>query len=145
MRKKGFTLIEMIIVMAIVSVMSAAIGSMLISYSKIYKNSYLQNRSFNYLNEAMSIIEREINLESRQVETNENIIKINYFKDDTVNYIKRINSSIVLLYGYTLHKNVIVDDIKDFIAIRNKNMIYIKIVWNSGHSIERCIGIENAN
>jgi prepilin-type N-terminal cleavage/methylation domain-containing protein len=146
MKKKGFTLIEMIIVMAIVSIMIGAIGSILISYSKIYKNSVLQNRSFNYLNEAISLIEKEIKQEADKIETNDNVIKINCFKDSTVNYIKRVNSNIFLIHGsIPSHKNIIIDEVKDFAAVRDNNMIYIKIVWKNGDTIERCLGIENAN
>lgn len=146
MKKKGFTLIEMIIVMAIMSLMVGIIGSILITYSKSYKNSVLQNRSFNYLNEAIALIEKEINREANQIETNNNVIKLNYFKDNMVRYIKRINSNIFLIHasGHT-YKNVIIDDIKEFIAVRLNNTIYIKIVCNNGDSIERCLGIENAN
>jgi prepilin-type N-terminal cleavage/methylation domain-containing protein len=152
MKKKGFTLIEMIMVMAIMSLMIGVIGSMFIAYSKTYKKSVLENRGFNYLNEAISLIEKEINQEANHIKTEGNIIKISYFEDSKVNYIKRINDNIFLLYGSKImeprddsYRNIIIDNIKDFIAVRHNNMIYIKIVWNNGDCIERCLGIENAN
>ena len=43
------------------------------------------------------------------------------------------------------HKNVIIDDVKDFVAIRLDKTLYIKVVWNNGQAIERCLVIENAN
>ena len=47
MKKKGFTLVEITIVMALVFLMMGVIDGMLISYVKSYKNSVLQNKGFN--------------------------------------------------------------------------------------------------
>ncbi len=152
MKKKGFTLIEIVIAMGLVFLMVGIVDSMLNSYMKSYKNSVVQNNGFNYLNEAISIIEKEINQHSATVTTVDNVIKINYFDGDTINNIKYINSNLYILYGTTNRlpldkstKSLIIDNVKEFVAIKKGKIIYIKVTWYNGQSIERCLAIENAN
>ena len=122
------------------------------SYLKNYKNNVLENRGFNYLNEAIAIIEKQVNEDASIVKTEGNIIKINYFDGITLNYIKLINSNLYILYGtkYNIpadssYKSIIIDDVKDFVATRTGRTLYIKVSWVNGQSIERCLVIENAN
>jgi prepilin-type N-terminal cleavage/methylation domain-containing protein len=152
MKKKGFTLIELVIAMALVFLMVGAIDSILISHLKNYKNSVLQNKGFNYLNEAILFLEKEVNHEANYVKTEENIIKINYLDGNTVNYIKCINGKLYILYGSVYsapidssYKSIIIDDVKDFVAIRSGKIIYIKLTWKNDNTIQRCLAIENAN
>ena len=77
MKRKGVTLIEIVIVMALLFLMLGVVDGILISYLKNYKNSVVQNKGFNYLNEAMAIIEKEVNHNASIVKTEGNIIKIN--------------------------------------------------------------------
>ncbi|MCB2291976.1 type II secretion system GspH family protein [Clostridium algoriphilum] len=152
MKKKGFTLIEIVIAMGLVFLMVGIVNSLLNSYVKSYKNSVVQNNGFNYLNEAISIIEKELNQHSASVKTENNVIKINYFDGEKINNIKCINSNLYILYGTKYAppldkgtKSVIIDDVKEFVAIKEGKIIYIKVAWYNGQSIERCLVIENAN
>ena len=152
MKKKGFTLIEVVIAMALVFLMIGAIDSILISHLKNFKDSVLQNKGFNYLNEAILFLEKEVNYEANYVKTEENIIKINYSDGNTVNYIKCINGKLCILYGsvYSVpkessYKSIIIDDVKDFVAIRSGKILYIKLTWKNDNTIQRCLAIENAN
>lgn len=152
MKKKGVTLIEIVIIMALVFLMLGMVDSMLISNLKGYKNSVVQNKGFNYLNEAIAIIEKEVNQDASAVKTEGNIIKINYSDGITLNHIKCINSNLYIIYGtkYSIpkdnsYKSIIVDDVKDFVAIKSGKNLYIKILWYNDQSIERCLAIENAN
>lgn len=152
MKKKGVTLIEIVIIMALVFLMLGMVDSMLISNLKGYKNSVVQNKGFNYLNEAVAIIEKEVNQDASAVKTEGNIIKINYSDGITLNHIKCINSNLYIIYGtkYSIpkdnsYKSIIVDDVKDFVAIKSGKNLYIKILWYNDQSIERCLAIENAN
>ncbi|MBW9156294.1 hypothetical protein [Clostridium tagluense] len=152
MKKSGATLIEIVIVMGLVFLMVGVVDSMLISYLKNYKNNVLENEGFNYLNEAIAIIEKEVNEDASTITTEDNIIKINYSDGITINYIKCINGNLYILYGTknitpveNSHKNVIIDDLKDFVARRTRKTLYIKVTWHNGQSIERCLAIENAN
>lgn len=152
MNKRGFTLIEIVVVMALVFLMVGVVDSMITSYMKTYKNSVLENKGFNYLNEAIAIIEKEVNESSSSVKAEDNIIKINYSDGVTLNYIKCINSNIYILYGSkysppvdSSYKSVIVDGVKDFVAIKSGRTLYIKVSWYNGQIIERCLAIENAN
>ncbi|MBU3155216.1 type II secretion system GspH family protein [Clostridium estertheticum] len=152
MIKKGFTLVEIIIVMALVFLMIGVVDGMFISYVKNYKISVVQNNGFNYLSEAIATIEKEVNYLARDVITEENVIKINNTNGNDIKYIKCINSKLYVLYG-TMYKSLndssskalIVDNVKEFVAIKSGKNIYIKIIWCNGQSIERCLVIENAN
>lgn len=151
MKKSGFTLIEMIIAMALVFLLLGVVDSMMISHLKKYKNSVLQNKGFNYLNEAIAVIEKEINLGALEVKTEGNIIKIKYYDGNIINHIKCIDSNLYVLYGTALepsdnsYKSLIIDDVKDFVATKSGKILYIKVTWKSGQSIERCLVIQNAN
>lgn len=155
MIKRGFTLVEIIIVMALVFLMLGVVDGMLISYVKIYKNSVSQNKGFNYLNDAIFIIEKEVNQSVTQVKTENNIIKIDYYKkigkinskEISKKDIKLVNSNLYILYGGEAisAESAIIDDVKDFVAIKSGKNIYIKIIWYNGQIIERCLVIENAN
>ncbi|HEY5589144.1 MAG TPA: hypothetical protein VIK86_09345 [Candidatus Paceibacterota bacterium] len=152
MKKSGVTLLEIVIVMALVFIMVGVVDSMLISYMKNYKNNVLENKGFNYLNEAIAIIEKEVNKEASTVKTEGNIIMINYSDGITLNHIKCINSNLYILYGtkYSIpmnnsYKSVIIDDVKGFVATRTGRTLYIKVSWYNGQTIERCLAIKNAN
>ncbi len=152
MKKGGVTLIEIVIVMALVFLMVEVVDSMLSSYTQNYKNIVLNDKGFNYLNEAIAIIDKEINKEATTVKTEGNIIKINYSDGTTLNYIKCINSNLYILYGTkysipldTSYKSLIIDDVKEFVAARSGRTLYIKVSWYNGETIERCLAVENAN
>lgn len=152
MKKRGSTLIEIVIVMGLVFLMLGVVNSMLISYLKNYKNNILENKGFNYLNEGIARIEKEVNEGASIVKTEGNIIKINYSDGITLNYIKCINSNLYLLYGskYSVpvdssYKSIIIDDVKCFEATKLGRTLYIKVGWYNGQTIERCLAIENAN
>ena len=132
--------------------MVGAVDSMLISYLKSYKNTVSQNKGFNYLNEAIATIEKEVNMNTSSVKAEENIIKINYIDGSTLNYIKCVNSNLYILYGTNSsipndnsYKSVIIDDVKDFVAVKSGKILYIKVSWYNGQSIERCLAVKNAN
>jgi len=36
-------------------------------------------------------------------------------------------------------------EVKDFVAIKTGKILYIKIVWHNGQSIERSLAVKNAN
>jgi len=147
MKNKGFTLVEIIIVMGLAFLMVGAIDSILISYVKSHNISVLQDKEFNYLNEAIAIIDREVNMYAVEVKTEGNILNISYFKGTSPKYIKRVSGKIYILSNADgkSNKNTIVDGVKDFMAVKSGKNLYIKISLISGASIERCLTIENAN
>ncbi len=152
MKKRGVTLIEVVIAMALIFLMVMILDGMLISYLKNYENTVLKNKGFNYLNEAIAIIEKEVNQQAQTVKTEGNIIKINYYDGSTLNHIKCIKGNLYILYGTkdnlpkdNSYKSVIIDDVKEFITKRTGKILYIKVLWHNGESIERCLVIENAN
>ena len=147
MKKKGFTLMEIVIVMALVFLMVGVVGSIFVSYVKSYKNSVVQNNGFNYLSEAIATIEKEVNYLVRDVKTEGNIININCYEGNSPKYIKCINGKVSVFSNVEgkINRNTIVDDVKDFVAVKSGKILYIKVIWHNGQSIERCLAIENAN
>jgi prepilin-type N-terminal cleavage/methylation domain-containing protein len=152
LKKRGFTLLEMVIAMALVFLLLGVVDSIMISYLKKYKNTVIQNRGFNYLSESIAIIQKEVNLNASEIITEGNIIKIKYVDGRTINHIKCINSNLYILYGtkYSVpqdnsYKSLIIDDVKGFVATKSGRILYIKVIWKNGQSIERCLVIENAN
>lgn len=147
MKKKGFTLMEIVVVMALAFLMLGVVASMLISYMKSYKNSLLQNNGFNYLNSSIVMIDSEVNQYASEVNTEGNIININCYKGNSPKHIKCINEKLIVStnVGNDYYTNTIMKEVKDFVAIKSGKILYIKIVWHNGQSIERCLAIKNAN
>lgn len=147
MKKKGFTLMELVVVMSLAFLMLGVVGSIFTSYVKGYKNSLLQNNGFNYLNSAIVMIDSEVNQYASEVKTEGNIINIVCYKGNSPKHIKSINGNIIVStnVGNDYYTNIVMRDVKDFIAIKTGRIIYIKIVWHNGQSIERCLAIKNAN
>lgn len=152
MKKRGVTLLEIVIVLAISSSMLVILDSVFISYLKSFQSNVLFSQGFNYLNEAIALIEKEVNQGAKEVKAEGNIIKITYCDEITVNHIKLINSNLYILYGTQYvnpadspSKNLIIDDVKEFEVKKVARILYIKIVWYNGQVIERCLAIQNAN
>lgn len=147
MKKKGFTLIELVVVMSLAFLILGVVGSVFTSYVKSYKNSLLQNNGFNYLNSAIVMIDSEVNQYASEVKTDGNIINIVCYKGNSPKHIKFINGNIIVStnVGNDYYTNIIMKDIKNFIAIKTGKILYIKIIWHNGQSIERCLAIKNAN
>lgn len=138
---------EIVIVMALAFLMLGSIGSMLVSYVKSYKNSLVQNSGFNYLNSAIFMIDSEVNEYAKCVKTDGNIITIDCYKGSSPKRVKCVNGKLIVLTnsGNTYYSNTIMSEVKDFVAIKTGKILYIKIVWRNGQSIEKFLAIENAN
>ena len=149
MKKKGFTLMEIVIVMGLAFLMLGAVGSILVSYVKSYKNSILQNSGVNYLNSSIFMIDTEVNEFASKVVTEGDIIKIDCFKGNSPKNIKCVNGNLIVSTRSSddgkYYSNTIMIQVKEFVARKTGKIIYIKIVWHNGQSIERFLAIENAN
>jgi len=149
MKKKGFTLMEIVIVMGLAFLMLGAVGSILVSYVKSYKNSILQNNGVNYLNSSIFMIDTEVNEFARNVVTAGNKITIDCFRGNSPKIIKCVNGNLIVSTKSSedgkYHPNTIMSEVKEFVAMKTGKILYIKIVWHNGQSIERFLAIENAN
>lgn len=147
MKKRGFTLIELVVVMSLAFLMLGVVGNILTSYVKGYKNSLLQSNGFNYLNSAIVMIDSEVNQYASDVKTDGNIINIVCYKGNSPKNIKSVNGNIIVStnVGNNYYTNIIMKEVKDFKAIKTGKILYIKIIWHNGQSIERCLAIKNAN
>jgi len=143
---------EIVVVMALAFLMLGVVGSLIVSYSRSYKNSLLQNSGFNHLNSAINMIDSEVNEFAREVKTEGNVINIKYYDDvnKKIRNPKCINCingklSIFSNAGTSNDPNTIMNGVKEFVAIKTGKILYIKIVWNNGQNIERSLAIKNAN
>lgn len=154
--KKGFTLLELVISLSIVSVLTMIIIKMFFCEVKNYKNFIRQDRSENYSKEALRFIEtqvedvtnKDIKIEGKKLTIKKKNGDINIIEKKPnsnkkykiiINYYKNINS--------TWTPDIIVENIEDFIIYRNKNIIYVTIEIENGVKFERCMelnGIKKA-
>ncbi|KAJ51495.1 prepilin-type N-terminal cleavage/methylation domain-containing protein [Clostridium tetanomorphum] len=142
--KKGFTLIEVLMSISIISIVSLILFKNLVVYLTLYnKESNIAMEEF-YVNEALIFIEQQINeANSVQVlgDANNNELKINY--EDKSNYIKIKNGKLVIAYfksdsGYI---NNIMLELEDFLVEKSGNLVFVKIITKHGKEYERCFGI----
>jgi prepilin-type N-terminal cleavage/methylation domain-containing protein len=151
--KKGFTLIELIIAIALASVLLTISSRVIMTSIQLYKNETELNRNMLYLKEAAMYIESQLQNDTKSVELNENKLVIHKFDEKRGEVIVTIRKDIFL---NTFEKLVVVDyedniskgapnnimaKVKGFICSKEGNLIYIAIESKNGDKIERCIEI----
>ena len=147
--KKGFTLIELILSLGILSIIIVLSLNFLIRDVSYYKRVVSSSKNHFYINEAIFFIENEIKYNNESIDVLNNTIII--FKKENKNR-KRIlqqNNKIVLitekLYGETYYaegNNNIIKKISKFLVEKYKNTIYILIKSEDGEEYKRCFQIE---
>jgi len=136
---KGFTLIEVIAAMFIISVVISILGNSFILSYKIEKNNEKNFRKNEYINQAYSIIEYSITYEQKSVFLSDSDIVI--IRDD--NGIERRDritvsgSDLVIKYNES-NINYILKDITLFNPVKKGNLFYINIEYK-GEYYTRCI------
>lgn len=142
--KKGFTLIELLIAASIVGIIISSQILILFKYMKIHRQEINQSRESFYVNEALMIIENQINT-AKYVTVEDNMIKLKSYDRVSYDYIKiDRDPDIVISYDskYSSHTNNILKDIKDFKVQQSNQLIYISIETKKGNVYKRCLGLE---
>ncbi|MCY6354060.1 prepilin-type N-terminal cleavage/methylation domain-containing protein [Clostridium sp. ZS2-4] len=149
--KKGFTILELIISLAIASILILIITRMFFYEFKNYKKFIIQDRNESYAKEALrfietqveNIINKDIEIEGKKLTIKKNNGDVSIIEKKTnsnkkhkiiINYYKHINS--------TWKPDTIVENVQDFSIYRNKNVIYVTIETENGVKFERCIEIK---
>jgi prepilin-type N-terminal cleavage/methylation domain-containing protein len=142
--KKGFTLLEILIALAIASIVTVLVSTLYLKYNLLYNQNCKYNRNYFYSTEAMMFIQNEIR-NSKSISINNNIIEAKYPDGVVKKYIKYNGAgNLVIVHtenGTTMAVNNILSNISNFSVIQKNSTIYISISINGGEKYERCFGI----
>lgn len=155
--KKGFTLIELVIALALASVILAISSRFIITSIKLYKSEAAYSRNMFYLNEAAMYIESQLQNDTKVVEVNNNRLIIHKYDDNRRGvivqrrkeiFLNTFEKLVVLDYEDNIDKgspNNIITKIRSFTCSKEGNLIYISIESKNGDKIERCIEVNIIN
>lgn len=143
--KKGFTLIELIISIGIVSIIFIAVGKNLVLQLSNYKDSISNHKEELYIEQAFLFIEGKIKEgDNIKVLKTSNSDEIEITTRDRSDYIKLYKDKIIISYGkssYATINNILIG-VKGFVVTEVENTIYIKIILSDRKEYERCFGIK---
>nr|WP_051115654.1 type II secretion system protein [Clostridium pasteurianum] len=146
--KKGFTLIELIVAIAIASIMLSFQCIIFVKHLNTYSKDIKVIRDRSYCNQSFIIIEnliydgmKEINVENNDIKivcsTGEN--KRIRFASTT----KKILVDYYDKYGNTIKaSNVVGTNISKMEATKKDNVLYLSITNKEGETVNRCFGVK---
>ncbi|WP_297632822.1 prepilin-type N-terminal cleavage/methylation domain-containing protein [uncultured Clostridium sp.] len=137
MKKKGFTLVEVIAVMAITSIIIITIGSFFLNYSKVdiqMKNSTINENYYNIAKSKIINLAYNKNIinpkENTIMDSSGNIMNVEFIikEDNKENLLCEINNEYYIYMGVTIKNGVLESYLE-----KNKleNVGDIKMDWNS--------------
>lgn len=138
----GFTLVEVITALAVMTILLAAIIIMLAYFIKEFKSSAAENRKDFYVNEALRLIEQETCSGNEEVKFLENSIELRRTFDKRVDYIKLREGKLILEYtkgGKSISINVILKNLSDFSIDISGRLVVVNIVNSEGEKYSKCI------
>lgn len=144
-KKAGFTIIEILMVMAIVGTIFTIQAPLLLKYMKVNRNEIVTSRDEFYVNEAFMIMKSQIN-NAKYIKISDNTIYLKRHDNMGWDYMKLgSGSNIVLVYGYTRFQTVnnILRDVSNFKVYERRNLCYISIKTKRGNVYDKCFGISS--
>lgn len=142
--KKGFTLIELMIVSALIGIITSAQVIIISKYMKIHRMEIKESRECFYINQAFMIIEGQIN-SAKYIRIKNNKIALKRYDGDGYDYIRKDkDSDIIISYGdvYSSTTNNILKNVKEFNVDEKGDLAYITIETRKGSIYKRCLGLE---
>lgn len=142
--KKGFTLIELMLVVTIIGMITSIQVIIMYKYAKIYRQEIILSREAFYVDEAFYMIKQQID-DAKYISVKENKIAIIRSDKNETDYIRKDkDSDIILSYGnmYSSTTDNILKSIKDFKVEKEKRILYISIETKKGNIYKRCFVIE---
>lgn len=142
--RKGFTIIEMIIVIALAASITTVQIRVISKYMRLHREEVNYSRELFYVNEAFMIIEHQVE-SAKYIDIKDNMIVLRRYDDRGYDYIKKHNDNyIVISYGSNNSStlNNILKGIEDFRVEKYGRIFYISIDMGKGSSYKRCFGIE---
>lgn len=141
--KKGFTIIELIISIGIISIIFISTGKNLILQLNSYKDTISSYKEELYIDQAFLFIEGKIKEgDNIRVLRTSNSDEIEITSRGRSDYIRLNRDKIIISYGSNSTINNIMIGVKGFVVTEVENTIYIKIILNDRKEYERCFGIK---
>ncbi|MBA5850630.1 type II secretion system protein [Clostridium sp. cel8] len=141
--KPGFTIIEILIVIAMISTIVSIQVTVILKYMKVSKEEIYFSRDNFYVNEAFAIIKSEID-KAKYINISNNMIALKRHDNGEWDYIKlSVNSNIVLAYGGPGFKttNNVLKNVSEFTVLKRYNMCFLTIKTKRGNVYRKCFGI----
>ncbi|MDF2883931.1 MAG: hypothetical protein K0R54_4496 [Clostridiaceae bacterium] len=143
--KRGFTIIEILISMALLSMLLIAEFKVMEKYLVLYNEESKQSRSEFYSDEAVEFIDEQIT-QCKTISCDNNKIKFNYGDPLNNNWIKLnpVAGYLAIYYDseFSSINNVILRGVSDFRVQTVNKVIYITIILSNNREVKRCISTE---
>ncbi|MBE6067890.1 MAG: prepilin-type N-terminal cleavage/methylation domain-containing protein [Clostridium lundense] len=141
-RKRGFTLIELIISLALIGTISLIGIKSLVLNNKVYYLEVNKDLEEFYINEAFIFIEYKISKSTSVEKTSKYGRSMIKLISGRQSFIELYGSTLIIAYDteYPTNYNNIMYSIKGFDVEEKGNVIYIKIIDKYGDEYERCFG-----
>ncbi|AWI03769.1 type II secretion system protein [Clostridium drakei] len=143
--KKGFTLIELMLVVSIIGIITSVQAIVMCKYMKVYRQEINSSRESFYINEAFNLIYQEINNEGYVKTENNNVIVIRRYDGRGFNYIRTNRDSDIIISYYSKYystTNNILKNIKDFKVEKDRQVLYVSIETRKGNVYKRCFPLK---
>lgn len=143
-RKKGFTLIELMISSSLIGIVICSQIIVLCKYMRIHKQEINKSRESFYVNEAFMIIEHQISI-AKYIKVENDVIILKSYDRARYDYIRKDKDpDIIISYDsmYSSNTNNILKNIKDFKVKQDDQLLYITIETKKGNIYRRCLGSE---
>lgn len=149
--KKGFTLIELVLMVSIIGMITSVQAVVMFKYMKIYRQEINSSRESFYMEEAFTIIQNEINDGEYVKIKNNNVIVIKVKPDkkgsnnEKLEYIRTDrDSDIIVSYGSEYHSRTdnILKNVKNFKVEKDRQVLCVSIESKKGNVYKRCFPLE---
>ncbi|MDS1002539.1 prepilin-type N-terminal cleavage/methylation domain-containing protein [Clostridium sporogenes] len=140
-KKKGFSIIEILIGLSIMSIVSLYIIKVTVKYTSNYKIKREDALEAIYIEEAVNIIKHILDREASSMVVGDSI-KIERYDGKGYDYIRKDRTgNIIISYGanYSPTTNNICRGVKEFNVKENGDVIHLKIVGKKGKKYTRCL------
>lgn len=142
--KKGFTIIEVIVVLSLISITINIPIIVFLKYMRLHREEINYSRESFYVSEAFTIIENEIK-NAKYIDIKDNMIILKRYDNKGYDYIRENKgTSIVISYGAINSSNVnnILKNIEYFNLEKYRKVFYVSIKMKRGEPYRRCFAIE---
>lgn len=146
--KKGFTLIELVIVIGISAIILSFECTVLIKSFKGYKDNIVKTRDEAYVDEGIIIIKNFVNDNMVSVNAQNNEIDV-ITSDNQIKKIHLVKSSGKIMVDYYdafgnefKAANVIATNIKAMEVYKKENLLYVSITDEEGEGTNECLGVK---
>ncbi|MDD3225468.1 MAG: type II secretion system protein [Clostridium sp.] len=145
--RKGFTLIELVVSMAIASILLSFECAIFVKCIGYYNKNIIAIRDASYCKEAMLIVNHIMNSNPKEISLKDNGIYVKE-SDGSIKIIKEnpISSKLVVdyydVYGNFKTTNIVSNNIKNMETFQKGNFICVNLIDSEGKSIRKCFGIK---